>query len=221
MYNPNKKIEFLKGVYRNRTLKYIAPLLRAYGKDFVSLLNKVRIKAFTIGDLKFSDSLSDYIFIIVSIENIKGFYALKNYLQKTDYYVDDYIFSLKNKLHCMVINNPRSKAIDYFLSGRYSQMLSEEDINRFFLKTVTVKGIERYTDVYSILTKRKDYDNIFLDKIKRDFNSNIDKLEESTEYDYPPILGEEVLNTEDDVNIDLILKQQILIDGIRCKESTS
>jgi len=93
-------------------------------------------------------------------------------------------------------------------------MFSSVDIERFFLKTVTIKGVERYTDVYSILTKRLDYDNIFLERINKDFNSDIETLEQDIEYDYPPIKAEEILNTEEESTLDLVLQQQNIIDNL-------
>lgn len=216
MYSPKNKLNVnTKGLYINRTAKYFAPILRCYGKNFVKSMNKLRIKAFAIGDLNYSDSLTDYIYCVVNIYPSNSFSSVLEFLSNKEYFIDDYIFSLKNSLHCIVLKNPRPGAVDAFLKGKYSKMYSIEDIERFFLKTVVVNSIERYTDVYSVLTKRSDYDNIFIEKLNKEFNTTVNKLEESVEYDYTPIRGEEILNLEEESVLDLILQQQMLFENYK------
>lgn len=215
MYNPKSKLNLVsKGVYKNKTLRYIVPTLKSYGKEFVEKLSKLSYRGFTIGDLNYSDSLSDYIFCIVSINNYKAFNELLDYLENKDYYVTDYIYSLTNKLHCIVLKNPRPEVIDNFLAGKYSKMYSEEEINRFFLKTVTIKGVEHYTEVYAILTKRPEYQNKFIENIYKDFGTQLDLVSEDMELDYPPIQSEEILNLEEDSLLDLILTQKNILYGV-------
>lgn len=217
MYDPKSVIQTNPtGIYKNKTLRYIAPTLKGYGKEFVGLLNKLPINAFTIGDLNYCDSLSDYIYLVVSTVNLNQFNSFIEYVSNKDYFVDDYIYSLSNRQHCIVLKNPVPYVIDNFLAGKYSEMYPEEIINRFFMKTVTIKNIEHYTDVYAILTKRPEYIKKFQEYLLLDFGANIE-VDSNTELDYPPIIGEEVLNTKEELNIDQILNQQIVLDKLKNK----
>ena len=214
MYNKNATINLSNsGVYRNRTLKYIAPILRSYDKEFIKHINRLSIRGFTIGDMIYSNSLSDNIYLFVSRLNYRALFNTLSYLRDKNYYVDNFIINLKDHIHCIVIKNPRPKAIDYFLKGEYSKMYSQVDIDRFFLKSVVKNGVERYTDVYSILTRRPEFDNVFLETVNKDFDTDLDSLNTS-EYDYPPIIAEEVINLqEEDLSV-LIQRQQSLLDTI-------
>ena len=75
-------------------------------------------------------------------------------------------------------------------------MFSKEDIDRIYLKKIRVNGVEKYTDVYSILTKFDAYKNVFLDKLYLEFGSSV--IEGDYEYDLPPLLNEEVFNYDEE-----------------------
>jgi len=214
VYSPDKEIMLnTKGVYKNKTLRYIVPILKQYGTEFAKKLNRVPVRGFTIGDMIFSDSLNDFIFMVVSTVNLNYFNDLLQYLEKQPYYISDYILSIKENTHVIVFKNPMPEIIDPFLKGDYSKMYTQEEIERFFIKLVKIKNIEYYTDVYSILTKREEYKTKFEEILGLDFNTSI-TLDDNREFDYPPLLAEEVLNTKENNSLDLILQQQNMIENV-------
>lgn len=213
-YSRDQRLD-IKGdsIYINRTFKYIAPLLRLYGKELINLFNSLFIKGIAIGDANFSDEIGTNLHIVFSYKNSKVTGKLLDLVKSKDYYVDDYIFSLDHYLYCLVLKSPVD-VTGKFINGEYSKLYSKDIIDKVFRRTYKEGNIERYTEVYSILTKRLEYDNTFLRKVLHDFNiserevnSVIDK-EHDYEYDYPPILGEEVLNYDEELIIDKILIQQ-------------
>lgn len=194
MYNLKERISIQKGVYKNKTLMYLLPLIKVYGNEFISKFEQLKLKYCGIGDFNYDEEVGQNIFCVFEVANYRVFEKFEEYIRKQDFFVDSYIFSIKDNLHCFVFKFPYSNIIDKFLSGKYSEMFSNEDIDRLYLKTFRRRGVEYYTDVYSVLTKREEYKNIFLETVKEDFGA-VDMVGDF-EYDYPPILGMEVLNYE-------------------------
>lgn len=206
-------------LFKNRTLTYIVPSLREYGKEFSDYFNKLSWRAFGINDRNFMGNMEDgeAIFCLAKIDNYVIFEEVMGYLRSHHSWVEDYIFSLQDNLHMIVIKNPKPKSIESFLIGAYSKMYSKEDINRFFLKFINFKGIDRYTTVYSVLTKREDYFPIFCEKIKTEFNVSYDtQYNPELEMDFPPLLGEEVFNyDESSPYSEEYMAQKNLLDKVR------
>ena len=198
MYSKKKRIEISKDIYMNRTVRYIAPVMKLYGDELTQKFNNIKWLAFGINDRNYKEDLKDgdYIFCLCNITNNKHFDEFISYIRKQYFYFDDYIYSIRKNLHVVVINNPRRDIIPHFLSGKYSQMFSKEDIDRIYLKKIRVNGVEKYTDVYSILKKFDAYKNIFLDKLYLEFGSSV--IEGDYEYDLPPLLNEEVFNYDEE-----------------------
>lgn len=195
MYNLKERIETTKGLYQNRSLRYLLPLLKYYGNDFVDRVNTLEIKFCGIGDYAINTNVGENMYIVIEITKEKYFENFMNYIIKQEFYIQDYIFSLKKNLHAFVVRFPFPQIIDNFLAGQYSSMLSTDDIERYYQKTYKVRGVEYYTSVYSILTKREEQKQVFLDTIHRDFGTA--DIVGDFEYDYPPILGMEILNYDE------------------------
>lgn len=193
MYDLKERISKQKGLYQNRTARYLLPLLKVYGNTFINKFNLTRLKYCGIGDYNYDEKIGENIFLVIEVVNWRVFDDFYRYIISQDYYVDDYIFSLKDNLHCFVLKFPYTNIINTFLEGKYSKLLAEEDIEKYYLKTYRKNGVEHYTPVYSILTKKEGYKYIFLETLKEDFNTMIE-LDNDFEYDYPPIPGMEILN---------------------------
>lgn len=195
MYNLKERIENNDFLYQNRTLRYLLPLLKYYGNDFVDRVNTLKIKFCGIGDYAINDKVGENMYIVVEIINQKYFNNFMQFISQKDFFVEDYIFSLRKNLHCFVIKFPFPEIVETFLSGKYSEMLSKDDIDRYYQRIYKVRGIEYYTSVYSILTKREEQKDVFLNTIRQDFGSA--DIVGDFEYDYPPILGMEILNYDE------------------------
>lgn len=196
MYDLKQKIVVSKGQFQNKTMRYLLPLLKAYGNIFIEYFYCLKIKFCGIADYNYNDELGVNLFVVIEVNNYNLYNRFLKFFKEQDYYVNDFIFSISNNLHCFVIKFPFPKIIEKFLLGKYSELLSKEDVNRFYDKTFISKGIEYYTPVYSIVTKKKEYRDIFLETVRKDFGATTD-IEGDFEYDYPPILSMEILNYDE------------------------
>lgn len=193
----NRIITDKRDIFVNRTARYIAPLLKLYSNELTIIFNSVKWIAFGINDLNYKEKLNngDYIFCLAKITNNRIFENFAKYIREQKFYYDDYIFSLKNNLHMFVLENPRKDVVPKFMEGKYSEMLSKEEIDRIYLKKVYIKGVEHYTDVYSILTKYDAYKDKFLNYLESEFNYT--NIEGDFEFDLPPLFNEEVFNYDE------------------------
>jgi len=195
MYSKNNRIKLNDYIYKNRTLRYLIPLMKIYGKNFINMINIIDWKAFAIADKEYNEEIGENFFCLCKVYS-HPFKIFINYIRDHDAYVDDYIFSFKENLHMFVIKNPKSDIITDFLRGNYSKMLSEEQIEAFYLKKMKKGKVEFYTDVFSILTKRKDYIPTFKEKLELELGY-VGDIDEERELDFPPLINEEVFNYDE------------------------
>lgn len=198
MYSKKNRIKTDKDVYFNRTIRYIAPIMKLYGEELTQHFNSIKWAAFGINDKNYKEELDDgqCIFCLCKITNYRVFNKFMDYLRNQSFYFDDYIYSIQKKLHMIVINNPRKQIIPLFLEGKYSQMFSQEDIDRIYLKKIKVNGVEKYTDVYSVLTKFDAYKQTFLNNLYTEFGYS--GLDGDFEFDLPPLINEEIFNYDEE-----------------------
>lgn len=180
-----------RGIVINRTLKYLVPALKMYGEKFIAAVNSLNIKGFVLGDS--NDLNFNYIGLIIyagnkSVESFKAAHV-------------EYTVPYREDLEIMFVKNPKIDKVELFLQGKYSELYTSTEIDRFIKKTVKRGNVEYYTDVYSVLTRQPTYQSVFCNKINQDFHTNhsLEDLELSDkELDYPPVLGQEIANKEID-----------------------
>lgn len=188
MYNKNKKIELNEGLYINQTSRYIMPYFAKSTNYKLFIDNSKYWKAFGIGDYMFNSELDNHIFCLTQVNaNIDLLTNLDGYLTDYVYYEDI------DNLHMFVYELNKPDLVETFKKGLYSQMYTIEEIDKYIPKTITRNGIENYTTTYQVLTKKEEYASTFKNRIKLDFNVEVD-IEDINELDYPPVLSNEIFN---------------------------
>ena len=79
-------------VFKNKTLKYVLPMLKKYYDDtLVSLLNSVGILAVGIGDFLIEKEYKQHIFVLIDSKvNPRIFNELIYHVEDKEYYEDNY-----------------------------------------------------------------------------------------------------------------------------------
>lgn len=201
-------------LFKNKTWKYLYPVLKFYGKDLDDYLTSFIKIAIGIGDIN-TNFDNDNIFILFDLElknnmqiNLKKyrekFQLFLNYIKIQHYYTADYPYKYDkfSTGHMVVLKVPfkHREAFFSFIKGKYSSMYILEDVNRFFQKRVfqnkekeksVNKFIKSSRDVLLKDSSRKKY---FIKKVNQDFDTNIkeDMFNDDFELDYPPKLSEEI-----------------------------
>jgi len=191
MYDQNETIEISDEVYLNRTATYLLPLLKAYGPDFLKVYSKIISvpRAFAIDDTKGPHYENALYSVFKPSEHFSAIEELRSH----EAYLDDYVYTNPN-FHVIVIRLPRH-VIAPFLEGNYSKLVNNVEVEKFYKKMIRKNMKEQYTKVYSVVKKLPHQRQKFIQQVWEDFGSNIEGSH-IEEYDYPPILGQEILNYE-------------------------
>lgn len=189
----------MRQIFQNKTVKYLFPCLIEYGEEFVKSLNYFTKVFVGIGDLKHIDFNIEnpQIYILFEIEDysfIPFFQFLKELKQKK-YYVDDYPFKADirdTKYFVVVLTIPEKHRDTYynFKKGNYSQMYSEEDIDRLYAgkECLETRVLRKDTTLYVHLVNR----------IKEEYATTVslEDMGNINEYELPPDMELEVLNSK-------------------------
>jgi hypothetical protein len=189
MYNQKEEIKIKDDVYLNRTAMYLLPLMKAYGDEFLKNFSKVisTPKAFGIDDYKGPHYDNALYALFKPNEHFLTIEKIRNH----EAYLDDYVFS-DPKYQVLVVRLPREVIVN-FLEGNYSKIINKVEIEKFYKKKVRKNGKENYTKVYSVVKKLPHQRQAFINEVWEDFKSNIEGSV-IEEYDYPPILSQEIFN---------------------------
>lgn len=206
-------------VVKNKTFKYIYPILETYSKEFNKHLNSVKgsILATAIWDIKYEEAKREkhtYLIFIVfdtngNYDNIKKMYCNINYgknifsqflkfIRRYTNYVDDYPFdSIKGHQHCVIlkISDKFKNAFDLIKKSEYSKAYSSQDLKEMNIKARTPSG--KLNLRFAVLTKSKKYkEEIFVNHLNDLFGTNIKALDisDEAELDFPFNLEEEIFN---------------------------
>jgi len=180
-------------IHPNKTRKYLLPCLKEYGVEFTRRLENVMKVAVGIGDFVISNrKIKEYerhLFVLIDTSLApKYFRDFIEWVRDHPVYEDDYVYGnvAKSKFHMVVIKFPEKyyESFEIFQSGRYSQMYSEETIEKFF---------NRYPE-RNVLIKDHNYKIVFVGKLNKIFNSTIKPEEYEGELDLPPSEREEKFN---------------------------
>jgi hypothetical protein len=178
-------------VFKNRTLKYVLPMIKKYYDDtLVSLLNSVGILAVGIGDFLIEKDYKQHVFVLVDSKvNPRIFNELIYYVEDKEYYEDDYSFDnlLTGRLQMIIFKLPED-IIQTFLLGKYSKMYYFEDACEFL----------KNDNAFDVIIKNKKHKPKFIKEVKTEFGTEL-KMEEvgTRELDIPPIKKEEIFNYKD------------------------
>lgn len=180
--------------YPNKTKQYISPALKDWGDDFLKFLNTITVHIAGIGinDAKYYDYIDDKVFLCV--KPFKQLTYLIDQFRDTPAYFNDY---KRNNNHMLVINLPEEhKHVNTpFVFGKYSQMYSQEAVDRLFPKSYIKNGTEMLNSTYRILTKDTTYGPIFQDILKKEYGVKaIPRVEDMLEFDTPPNLEDEIFD---------------------------
>lgn len=204
---------------RNKTARYIFPIIESYSKEFLYQFQQTSkgLLATAIGDIKYDDAKgtkTQYaLFMLYDIngafdvnakqhaEPILGrtkFNEYLKFLRTYTHYLDDYYFrsftevpSFRHShLCCVVVKIPSKyhKAYDNFLKSAYSKMYTPEDLRN--LAIFADFPDKRPNPIWSVLTKDKEYRQVFERNVNERFNTNV-IIEDDRELDFP-------LKTEDE-----------------------
>lgn len=196
-------------VYPNKTKTYLTPALKDWGDEFQNRIYRLPKLAWGIADYGSQSNLDDNLYCLVHVDGSfkeqkyrdsaisrSKFSEFLQWFSNGPFYYTDYEFDgLDGDKHMIVIRLPEehSGITTRFVEGKYSQLYSQEAIERLIDKTRFEKKIEYDNDIYLILTKDKRYREKFRNKLKLDFQYNHD-IREDIELEYPPILKQEIFN---------------------------
>ena len=164
----------------NKTSKFIKPCLKLYGDDFRKKLSSVFKLAYGIGDMYINQKYEKHIFILIDTQKcLNHFVSTLEWIQSQDCYEDDYAYDhlVNGRLHMLVIKLPNGIDLDQFLSGKYSKMYTDKEIINLL-----------DDESKAVVIKDKNYRITFVEKVNKQFKSNL-KLTElpiESELEIPP-----------------------------------
>lgn len=183
----------------NRTLLYILPQLNFYSRN---ISNRVKTDNFYGCYIGYKALDTEHIYLLYKVidEDTKEFVQ---WLSNKDYCVASIEVDSIYKLLKIKLPNEFRGSLEKFLGGKYSEMYSKEDVDKIFipieykyLKELQELFDKENRDLKNILTKNKEYENVFLDKVNKTFDTNLEKLNENSEYDFKPNLKDEIFYYE-------------------------
>lgn len=200
LYGKNK-LDVTKGspFYKNRTFKFILPIIKLYGKTFLDIYNSLRKIAVGINDYNIASMdiiYNKHIFILIDVDATQCFDDLLEMIKIHPAYENDYIYSMTYNLHMLVIKIPNDfiSTLENFKQGRYSQMYNQDNLDLLFKNDIPKVG---KNPIKMVLRKDSAYRPIFEAEIKKHFRIEDVPQVEWDEYDFPIELKEEVFNYRD------------------------
>ena len=183
----------------NRTLLYILPQLNFYSKN---ISNRVKTDNFYGCYIGYKALDTEHIYLLYKIidEDTKEFVQ---WLSNKDYCVGSIEIDSIYRLLKMKLPIEFKGSLEKFIGGKSSEMYSLKDIDKIFMP-IEYKYLKELQELFDkenknlkdILTKNKEYEKVFLDKVNRTFDTNLEKLNENSEYDFKPDLKDEIFYYE-------------------------
>lgn len=200
-------------LYENRTWKYLYPCLKHYGEELNKYLSSFLKLAIGLGDNnveKDEDFNSIYILLDTNLPLSTG-KARQEYKDKLskfldwvsyqDYYISDYIFD--TSMHMVVLKIPEEHNNSYFhfIKGEFSEMYNPKSITKYFKyisipnKELELRHNNKLKDIKSVFNKDKKYIHVFVNRVNKDFNTDVGvEYFQEAELDYPLKKKEEIFN---------------------------
>lgn len=188
-------------IYKNKTFNFLVPILSDYPVAFKQKISQQVSKlAYGIYDkiLDKTEIVKDnHRPIFILCDKLSGnFDNFIIWLKTQEYYITDYTasYNINSRYHMIVIDTieEHHNTYDKFITGLYSEMYSEKDIDRLFSADKS--------DIIGILTKDKLSINKFISKVRDTFNVDVndskDFYDDIKECEFPYKLSEseEVFN---------------------------
>lgn len=151
----------------NRTRLYMSPILNAVDNKLPGKINLTNISMWGTNDIIYAHNkeyLHYCLFILHKVNEHLGAYI--QYCKDRSYFVDDYIFNLRDtNYHMSVIKLPRTwkKSYDCFINGKFSEMFTDKQLKRIKISPRFYDG--RPNAIYQVLTKDKNYREKFEQKL--------------------------------------------------------
>ena len=120
---------------KNKTLRFLIPVLREYGKEFIYYIDKLNRIAFGINDKAVVYEENTIFILFDTVYNTKLFTEFLDWIRDKSFYIDDYIYGdLEYNLHMVVIKFPDEyvEAYQNFKLGKYSKMYDKNTILKHF-----------------------------------------------------------------------------------------
>lgn len=196
-------------LHQNKTLEYLAPILKTFSPEFQRLKSELRYAGIYIGDCLCDINDGHYLFMVINVSRSNQFNKDINLtiqkLKETKYYVHDYPLGeiYYGKLHVIVfeIEEEFQQAYQEFSNftknriTRYSRMYSKEQKRKLFNPS---------SKQYKVLVKNNDYKIEFEQElnaiaIHAASHGNVEyiTIPEENELDYQPNALNEILNFKD------------------------
>jgi hypothetical protein len=179
-------------IVMNRTFRYLRPVMREYGPDFLMYYEMMFKVAIGIGDIIIVGSnikFEKHLFFLVNTRRSrKSFIEALQWIRGHESYEDDYAFDQIHYgfLHMVVLRIPEKyyRTLYHFKMSRYSKMYTEQDIKKWF----------ENREEYKVLTKNKEYRIEFVRSINERFDSQIEAKDFTGELDFPISEEDEFFN---------------------------
>lgn len=182
----------LGNIVINKTKKYLAPCLKAYGNDFEGWIQTVFKLGIGIGDIvtiRSNIKLEKHLFILIDTNVYpENFERFQLWIRGQEMYEDDYAYDniLKGHLHMVVVKLPEEfyDTHETFKKSQYSKMYNQDQLKKLFRDKPDVKKIlvkdhsykmefaKQIKDMYDVELKPEEID----DKFEFDFPINDDEL---------------------------------------------
>ncbi len=215
--NLDKTMRIISGnVIKNRTYKYLFPVLKTYGGKLQDYLNSFYKLAVGIGDNNYKSS-DDCLYILFdvnynlagkknSMENRAYFEEFITWLKNQSFYKTDYMYDISgvNCYHMVVIKIPEEylNAYSNFLQGKYSQMYTDKQISKLFdilnndtnVPGITIRNsrVKECRDVFKRTPSRLKE---FVEIVNKEFGTQVSEEHfKDAELDFPIKVKEEIFN---------------------------
>lgn len=200
-------------IFQNKSYKYLFPLVRNYGLNFITRFNNVMKLGVFIKDMNYSNprvkSHCLYFVIKSPDENnvikryefeLNAFNDFVEFVKYQQYYVTHYPIDINKYVFVLKVNSELNQAIDEFIGGRFSKMFTKEDVINYYplIKGDSQNAIdynEKIIEKRMILLHDNAYAQTYLDKVNENFETKL-TLEDivNWEFDEKPNMQNEVLN---------------------------
>lgn len=196
-------MQIVKGnLFINKTVKYLFPALQVYGTSLAERLMHLGILAIGIHDSVLDDTPYEenrkLCILIDRSVNPRIYEDSLNWITYQSYYLVHYSYGgIMSYYTMIVLSYPEqyTSSYDKFLEGKYSEMYSKEDVEKFFPTTNSKNPVllarEHAREVITGRLKAKQQFAIALNKA---FNTNLDPKEIEGEYDFPLSKEQEIFN---------------------------
>jgi len=154
----------------NKTRKYLYPIVRYYGNNFLKIITSLFKVGIGIGDLVLEKSdikYSNHLFILVNVKTTYAqgvdFYHYLYELRNYSYYENDYRYDLHGVYHMIVFKIPNTCLLSFeeFKKSKYSNMFNSSEIDFLFIKN--------NNSIKKLLKKDNSYKDEFKKIIAKEF----------------------------------------------------